>query len=454
MHRARIFALLGWGAVALAACGDATNGASSSSDSPMDDGGAAPTDDAGPGGPNAPSFVGGPCDTSPDGVDLPEIGNVRAFVRNDSLELEFDSVDDARDYRVYHFPDPADVTVDGDGVATVRDALYRCAGARTASTATLEDGAQVQSGAIRTRVDSTVESFRRTTADATLGYVYTTPGAGRTPVYALGNSSERSENSCYFHRWSASRVKTYTASESERTTLLGERCRDDGILFYAPAADAPGTRSVSKSGALYFAEEAERAARSAPTAVFSVLATEAPGRDPSCASTTRTGAAIRTTSWSWARRTSRRSTARNQPLAHLHWSGLEGEAILVVEAVDASCPYQGHLTASSSAGREDGVDYPFSTVADVRAAPASGEVFVSGQGDPRTARRPPRGAASGVAEPAPAMDFSADFKPETFSAFQNTRSRRGTRARPRSTSASTPSPGTGTRSAPSSASSG
>ena len=183
-------------AVLYACGGDDTNGPASVG--PGGDGGAgseASADGGGGGGlDGGVSFTGGPCALDPGWPKVPELANVRALARNDSLELVFDSVDDAKDYRVYALPAAGDVAVAGDAV-TVKNATYRCAGERTAAPSTLEDATQVQSGAVRTRVASTVESFARTLADATLGHVYTAPGAGRVPVYALGKSETNSDNS-------------------------------------------------------------------------------------------------------------------------------------------------------------------------------------------------------------------------------------------------------------------
>src|SRR5438128_1976478 len=76
-------------------------------------------------------------------------------------------------------------------------------------------------------------------AGATLGYVATAPGADRIPVYALGDPAPDSDNAdCYYMRWPESRVKHYTTSDSERTMLLSQRWRDDGIAFYVAKAGA------------------------------------------------------------------------------------------------------------------------------------------------------------------------------------------------------------------------
>src|SRR5258708_28553730 len=108
----------------------------------------------------------------------------------------------------------------------------------------MEGEEQVERGANKTLVDGQrVDGVMRTMADATLGYVYVTAGAGRVPVYALGDSAANADNDCYFQRWAASRVKKYVTSDSERTMLLAQSWLDDGIAFYVPAAGA-NTRPV------------------------------------------------------------------------------------------------------------------------------------------------------------------------------------------------------------------
>lgn len=70
--------------------------------------------------------------------DLPLTG-VEARVFGSSVEIAFDAVDGAWDYRVYAFPDPAGVTATEDGHITVADATYRCAGNRMTVGAVQDD---------------------------------------------------------------------------------------------------------------------------------------------------------------------------------------------------------------------------------------------------------------------------------------------------------------------------
>ncbi|MBX7098530.1 MAG: hypothetical protein K1X89_12535 [Myxococcaceae bacterium] len=370
-----------------------------------------------------------PCDGDDAGIAL--LQDVAAVVRNDSAEITFEPVDGARDYRVYLQPSAADVLTSDAGVLVVRNATYRCAGDRAAPASTLENNAQVQSGAVKTQLTQSISGYTRSTQEATLGYLFASPAADRVPVYALGDSATDADNSCYFMRWTESRVKTYTTSEATRTTLLTQRFRDDGILGYAPAAAQTGvTRGVytakgNNNAVLYFTDGPEKTARGgAPTLAFNVLSAPAAGtralkrvfyengcgrsHDELVVGETRFQRAYR---------------QQSQPISRLRWSGLTGSTTLVVEALDAQCPFQGHLSPTARAPlTEDGVTYPaFLTPAQVRAADPNGEVFVNGQGAASSRPRPVARACLKVSPaPLPAMDWSASFaQAETFSAPTN-----------------------------------
>ncbi len=180
---------------------------------------------------------------------LPKFSKVSAAAVDDNVNIVFDPVDGARDYRVYALPDDKDVSSDASGHVTVKNAIYRCAGDRQAPLTNMDAAKPVQGLSFNTLVDGVkVDGYTRTLPEATLGYVYTTPGAGRIPVYALGDSAANADNECDFlgiwARWGESRSKKYVTSESERTMLLSQNWRDDGIAFYVPSAAAAGTRAV------------------------------------------------------------------------------------------------------------------------------------------------------------------------------------------------------------------
>jgi hypothetical protein len=167
---------------------------------------------------------------------LPKMANVKATAFDDSVEITFEPVDGARDYRVYALPADADVSSDTAGHVTVKNAIYRCSGDRQAPKTVEDAEPPVQGLNIRTLVDGQdVDGIKRAAADASLGWVYIKPGDGRVPVYALGDPAADGDQDCEFlqsiARWQESRVKKYVTSESERAMLLAQSWRDDGIAF-------------------------------------------------------------------------------------------------------------------------------------------------------------------------------------------------------------------------------
>jgi hypothetical protein len=98
---------------------------------------------------------------------------------------------------------------------------------------------------------------------------------------------------------------------------------------------------------------------------------------------------------------------------HLHWSGLAGPTVLVVEALDRGCPYQGSLAPVSRPKfvSVDGIKYPpWLTIADVRALSPTKEVYVNGQHEP--SNRPRAVARSFIKvkpAPVPQLDWFAGF---------------------------------------------
>ena len=80
----------------------------------------------------------------------------------------------------------------------------------------------------------------------------------------------------------------------------------------------------------------------------------------------------------------------NRPIRSLAWSGLTGRTTLVIEALDAGCPFPGGYVGYTHADGDPGrgallVDHAG------RGAPAeSGEVFINGQHDPASRPKPDR----------------------------------------------------------------
>jgi hypothetical protein len=357
---------------------------------------------------------------------VPELGNVVATANDDSARVVFDPFLGAKDYRVYELPKDEDITIEADGTVKVTNGLYRCGGARFGPRVPIDAEPQVSGGAFHTSVEHDVNGHVRTLPEATLGHVWVTPGPGRVPVYALGDPAMNADNhGCFFHRWGASRVKLYTTSEQERAMLLGARWRDDGVVFYVPAAAGAETQTVfttTDPHRMYFVEGAEKAKRKAPAPAFEALKAAAADTQPLMrvyykADCGRSHDEL-------VPGQERFERVRRQgavPLTALLWSPLNDEKILVVEALDAVCPYQGVL--STTAFPAYGPYEPFFTLEQQRttvfagpdktgtAPNPTGEIFINGQAD--GTRRPKAIARSFVKikpHPRPAMDWFAGFK--------------------------------------------
>src|SRR5947209_14507737 len=106
------------GALAVAACGSSGKGGG-------DQAGDGGTSSNGP-GETAGQFDGG----LPNAPARPPLTNVVGHLREDSVGIDFDPVDDAVDYRVYALPNASDIAANADGSLTIKNAIYRCAGLR------------------------------------------------------------------------------------------------------------------------------------------------------------------------------------------------------------------------------------------------------------------------------------------------------------------------------------
>lgn len=351
---------------------------------------------------------------------LPSMIDVTATTIGDSVSIAFHPFDGAADYRVYELPAKENISVTGDQV-TIQGAVYRCAGQRQAPAATLDGAKQVQSGAIRTLVDGqNVDGHTRSLADATLGYVYPSPGPGRVPVYALGDGDAEADNECYFQRWSASRVKRYVTSADERRALLAKGSRDDGIAFYAPDKAGSDTREVltsAQEGAAryYFTQGPEASKRDDPKPAFLALTRQAEGSLPllrvfyqnACGRSHDELVSGR------ARFELVRRQGDRQPVSKLHWSGLSKQTTLVVEALDAGCPFQALLAPKASPAYTDknfGVEYqPWVTPEDAQKSAPARELFINGQFDGTKPRPIARSFVKVSPAPAPELDWSFGF---------------------------------------------
>lgn len=376
---------------------------------------------------NGPQFAGADCPEIglPDAYALP---NVKGQIEGSNVRITFDPQADAKDYRVYVVPAKGDISG-----TTIKNATYRCAGRTEVPSPALEDAAHEGTPAVRTRVTTKVGGVARTEADATLGYVFTTPGEGRVPVYALGDPSLKAENvDCYYMRWHETRVKRYTTSTTLRDELLAKKWRDDGIAFYAFEPGAAGKQPIysaiekpSDSSATYYVKPgAEKDKRSGldVTEDFSVLAETAEGAEPLMRvfyeQVCGRGHDELAAGLARFRRIYEQGA---QPVTELHYSGLTEETTLVVEALDALCPYRGQIAPMSRAAGMDMLEdlpiiYPqFETPDELRAKSDVGELFINGQGDDTAPKAVARACLKVKPETPEKMDWSYDGAPETFS---------------------------------------
>jgi hypothetical protein len=387
------------------------------------------------GGPvhNGPMFAGAEC---PSDIGLPDaygLANVKASADGGNVRLSFDAQGDAADYRVYVLPEKGDISGN-----TINGATYRCAGTSTVPAPAIDDATMPRDPGIRTRVASKVRGFDRTKEDATLGYVFTTPGDDRIPVYALGDPATNSDNvMCFFMRWHESRVKKYVTDEAERKELLAKSWRDDGIAFYAPKPGTDGAEPVyygldgpvESTNPVYFKAGPEHDKRVADqlelSEAFSVYTAAPEGAEPlmrvfydqACA---RGHDELAVGLGSFYRAYQQGP----QPVTELHYSDITEETTFVVEALDAQCPFQGIIAPTARPAKKESfngfdVDYPpFQTPDELRAQSASGELFINGQGEATAPKAIARACVKVKPEAANTDDFRYDGSPQSFSAPQ------------------------------------
>ena len=374
-------------------------------------GGSAGGNDGGGGDAGDPADAFVPPDFLP---EAPPLEGLRTVVDGDRVAITFDPVAGARDYRVYELPSEDALRVEADGRTVVTDGTYRCAGDREASRMELNGGSA--GGWMYGLTEGDVQGFERADAGKRLGWVALHGGDGLTPVYALGDPAPEADNDCGGEVWASSRRKRYVVGDAARDALLADGWRDDGIAFYtSDGARRPLRRTTSDGATLYYVDGPERDARGDGEVDFSIFDVEADELVPLYRIYMGNGCGRSNDELiAGDGRYERISYQGNQPLWEVQWSGLTASTTLVVEALDAGCPFQGHLSASDLPA--SGNHQPFVSVATVRAAAPDGEVFVNGQHDPASR---PKAIARGfvVVAPAtpPAMDFRADFgAAETF----------------------------------------
>jgi len=288
---------------------------------------------------------------------------------------------------VYALPNDAAVVKNADGTVTVTNATYRCAGTRQTWNLASKGVSKDTGGSY---VSAT---FNTDYTKDTLGYVYLEAGSGRSPVYALGAIKAAAEIDEM--GWKEMRVKVYTADANQRATLLGQGWRDDGIVFYVPSAASGSTVPVYGSQMTevvagqgwtkyhqYYYLDASKAAHAKdntpPAVAFNVLTAAAAGAAPLMA-VDYVGTMEHVELVAGGERFLRAAYQGNGPLWHLEWAGLTATTTLVVEALDAPCPFQGFLSPQPLP--KSGVHQALLTLDNLRQASPTGEVFINGQGD-------------------------------------------------------------------------
>jgi len=355
-------------------------------------------------------------------AELPPIDNVRVNVTGDTAIVEFEPVDGALDYRIYPLPPPDSVSIDADGRPVIENAIYRCAGDRPVVYRESDPAGFFDASLV---AGMNLIGYDRTDEEKVLGYVYLTPGEGRTPVYRLGDP-----NGAGGYAWdytvppSAEYTSAdYVTSIEERDRLIASGMRDDGIAFYAPDA---GTRPVYRrqylpeywgDRATYFytdGPEADvHAGKDDATADFGerfrVLDAPADGAVPLYRVFYLSTNAHDTLA-AGEPRYQRALFQGSQPIWSLTWPGLTEKTTLVIEALDEGCPFpNGYVSAEHADTTPEAGDQPSITLDEAR-LPETGEVFINGQHDPGNRPRPTaRAYVDAEPEADPEMDWFEGF---------------------------------------------
>ena len=384
---------------------------------------------------------------------LPKFTNVAATVNGDAATVTFDPVDGAADYRIYPLPPDSDIAINPTGSIVVTNGVYRCGGAREELYYTV-DGYWPTNGdncaAGTTIVNGAVEGFTRADADASLGWVYTTAGSGRVPVYAVGLGDKKSDNEnaaayanvdgTVWPVFKSTRQKEYTTDQTQQQALLAAGGRDDGIVFYVPSSAGSNTKplyeakiNVQPTGAddiIFWVDGAEGTQRgSQGTVAFNVLS--APDTDTAPLQRVHSQPVFSGEHDELVAGLARYRQARFEgdiPVTGLRWAGLTGTTTLVIEALDSGCPNQGffsptHLDSftfvvgdprnpvKDANGQSTDTMPPWLTFDELKSASPTGEVFLNGQ---YAATNQPRAIARSFVQLGPAappdMDFYAGFE--------------------------------------------
>jgi hypothetical protein len=383
------------------------------------------------GGGNGFQCTAGGCVRPGDLPNLPPVTGVRVTVRGDTALVDFDAMAGAKDYRIYPYPNVGDVLVGQAGELTIRNAVYRCGGDMPLGkreddpAASFDLSLEMETAA----ANITLAGYRRKMADAVMGYVYLTPGAGRQAVYRLAdpNGTGGFFNADYLPPYTNDyNAAEYVAGTAERDRLLAAGFRDDGIAFYVPdtAARTVYRKSYVDDWApgpvVFFVDGGEEAAARAgdsATSVkdfgarFEILATQEPGTVPLTRVLYNYGHTFDVLA-AGDENFQRVMYQGNRPIRSLAWSGLTERTTLVIEALDAGCPFPGGYVGYTHADGDPSAGHYSSITLDEARLPASGEVFINGQHDPASRPKPiARSFVDVTPQPEPQMDFYESFNP-------------------------------------------
>jgi hypothetical protein len=369
-------------------------------------------------GASGASCVAGACIQQGSLPALPRIDNIVPTVRGDTATIEFSAVMDAKDYRIYPMPDKSDISVSQNGEVTVHNAIYRCGGALPR-----DDRSMDQVNRLSSSLAANVEGYTRKESESLLGHGYLSPGAGRLPIYRVSNPNLVGG---YPWEYQAPPAKEYNGADyvqgtQARDALLAKGWRDDGIAFYVSDS---GTRSVYRreyadnGTSVFYTTGPEKTARDSQSGApgserFKILETAGDGTVPiyrifysynNDHDVLAAGDANR----------ERVLHQGNMPSTALSWPGLKGETTLVIEALDAGCPFPGGYigAAAAPAADLDGVA-SLPTITLDKARLPSGEVFVNGQYDAANRPKPiARAYVTVQPKPQPDMDWFESFDPD------------------------------------------
>ena len=126
-----------------------------------------------------------PSQSSSTPPELPPIQNIKVTTRGDTVTMDFEPVAGALDYRIYPEPAGTDWLIGAAGEVGVKNGVYRCAGDRVFRDRKDDPGALFDCST--TGCDNARHNYTRTAPEAILGYVFTSPAAGRVPVYRVAN---------------------------------------------------------------------------------------------------------------------------------------------------------------------------------------------------------------------------------------------------------------------------